>query len=334
METHHNTRLTSTELASLWTQYMNETLDICIKKYILQHIEDTDIRTVVEQALSLSEEHVLKIKLFFNQEKYPIPIGFTEEDVNVNAPRLFSDIFWLKYFQVTSAHGLPNYALALTTSTRSDICDYYVQCNIETMDLYNKTLNVLLSKGLFIRPPYIPAPDHAEFVTDQGFLAGWFGHKRPLNGLEISHIFYNLEKTNMTKAILLGFCQVAKSKEIQDSLSRAFETAKKHSEIFESILEEDNLRIPALWESEITNSTIAPFSEKLMFFHATTFFNFAVFYYGAALSASMRRDLGAHYLSVIAKDLVIGEDFANILIKNGWLEKPPQSIDRKALTKI
>jgi hypothetical protein len=81
--------LTSTEIAALWTQYMNETMSICFSKYALETIEDPDIKKIYETALHLSERHVLTIKDFFTKEQFPIPYGFTEQDVNVKAPRLF-----------------------------------------------------------------------------------------------------------------------------------------------------------------------------------------------------------------------------------------------------
>ncbi|MEK4967137.1 DUF3231 family protein [Cytobacillus sp. FSL R7-0696] len=40
-------KLTSAEIAALWTQYMNETASICIHKHMLEHIEDTEIKKCI-----------------------------------------------------------------------------------------------------------------------------------------------------------------------------------------------------------------------------------------------------------------------------------------------
>jgi hypothetical protein len=95
VETQHNTRLTSPEVASLWTQYIDDSMNICIKKHVLERVEDAEIRSVYEFAIGLSQKHIEKIKELLGQEKYPIPIGFTHEDVYSNAPRLFSDSFFV-----------------------------------------------------------------------------------------------------------------------------------------------------------------------------------------------------------------------------------------------
>ena len=53
--------------------------------YYLQHINDQDIKKVLENALNLSEVLVGKIKEIFIQENFPIPNGFTDEDVDLGA---------------------------------------------------------------------------------------------------------------------------------------------------------------------------------------------------------------------------------------------------------
>jgi hypothetical protein len=89
-------------------------------------------------------------------------------------------------------------------------------------------------------------------------------------------------------------------------------------------LKEDPIDVPGTWESEVTNSKTPPFSDKLMISHAALALSTAIFYYGAALSTTMRKDLVGHYMGIIAKDLIVAEDAQNIMVDNGWLEQPPQ----------
>lgn len=55
----------------------------------------------------------------------------------------------------------------------------------------------MLAKGIYIRPPYIPAPDHIDFVKDQSFLSGGgffgLGDKRLLLTVEIAQLFANIQ---------------------------------------------------------------------------------------------------------------------------------------------
>ena len=76
-----NIRLTSTEITNLLTQYEQETMSICIDKYVLATVQDPEVRSLFEFAMGLSEKHVKKIKEFLKKENFPVPNGFTEKDV-------------------------------------------------------------------------------------------------------------------------------------------------------------------------------------------------------------------------------------------------------------
>jgi hypothetical protein len=149
----------------------------------------------------------------------------------------------------------------------------------------------------------------------------------------VYNIDFNLKKSILKEALMLGFAQVSQSKEVKDFISRAKDVSSKHIEIFSTILTENNLPSPPSWESEVTNSTIAPFSDKLMLFHTQALLNYAIAYYGAGLAASLRRDLAAKITQVIGEDLLLTEDGINLMIDNGWLEQIPQADDREELVK-
>jgi hypothetical protein len=84
---------------------------------------------------------------------------------------------------------------------------------------------------------------------------------------------------------------------VKKYLWRGVEIYSKHIEIFESILTQDHLPQPKLEESEITHSTIAPFSDLMMFlksiFGATT-----IGFYGTAIGTCQRIDLATNFSSI------------------------------------
>ncbi|MFK7691642.1 DUF3231 family protein [Paenibacillus sp. HJGM_3] len=330
-ETEHSIRITSPEMGSLWSAYLNDTMAICVTKHMLEKVEDTEIKPIFELALSLAEQHIQTITEIFKEENFPIPFGFTDHDVNLSAPRLFSDAFWLMYLNEMSIHGLTGYNVALTTATRSDIREYYTKCMCSSMELYHKTTEILLSKGVYSRPPYISTPQNAGYVKKQSFLSGWFGDRRPLNAIEISNIFFNLKKDIVSRALQMGFSQVAKSQEVKDYMVRGVDITFKHIEVFNSILHENDLPSPNRWESEVTNSMIPPFSDKLIMYHAMVLINTAIGFYGAGMAVCMRSDVILQYQRIITETQQYEEDGANIMIDNNWMEQPPQADDRKAL---
>ncbi|UKS28100.1 DUF3231 family protein [Paenibacillus sp. HWE-109] len=323
-------KLTSTEIAALWTQYMNDTMSICFGKYALEIIEDPEIKNIYKTALNLSEKHVVKIKEFLLKEKFPIPYGFTEQDVNTKAPRLFLDGLFLNYLLVMIYHGMTGYSISLQVSSRVDIREYYTECNYETIKLYNEVMEIALSKGIYTRPPYIHSSEIPE-MADKKFLTGWLGKRRALTAIEISNITFNMNKTYLSKAISMAFAQVANDEKVKRYLQRGLKLSTKITEVFNSFFLESNLNFPVSWESMVTNSTTSPFSDKLIMFHIGFLSSAAVGFYGAGQATCMRRDLSAQYLKLIGEQLLFSEDGAELMLERGWFEKPPMAEDRNAL---
>ncbi|MFL6517928.1 MAG: DUF3231 family protein, partial [Bacillus sp. (in: firmicutes)] len=217
------------------------------------------------------------------------------------------------------------------TSIRADQRNYFIECNTEAMKLYDMIMDVMVKKGIINRPPNMNAPNQVDFVHKQSFLTGWFGDRRPLNAIEVSGIYFNLQKTIAKIVLEIGFSQVAQSKEVREYMKRGENICARQYDTLSSILTASNLPSPRKWDSEVTNSTIPPFSDKLMLFHIVTLVATASGYYGAAFAISQRRDLGAKYELLIADITRYTEDGANLLIKNGWMEQPPTFDDRDNL---
>src|SRR5690606_3238923 len=112
---------------------------------------------------------------------------------------------------------------------------------------YSMTTDLLLSKGLYHRPPYINAPQEAmDFIKSTHFLTGYSSPDRTLNAIEINNIFFNLKKSMITKAMILSFSQTAQTQEVRKFFVKAVEIKSKHIKIFSDILTADNLSAPPI----------------------------------------------------------------------------------------
>ena len=141
-----------------------------------------------------------------------------------------------------------------------------MECLSETMQLFIKSKELLLSKGLYIRSPYLPNLERVEFVKKQRFVWDIIGEKRPLIASEITNIFSNTQRNALGVATLAGFCQVAQDKQVKQFFVRGIEIAKKHIKLFGKKFEESYLPVPTTWATDVTNSTVYTFSDKLMMF--------------------------------------------------------------------
>ena len=327
-------RLTSGEISQLWSQYMNDSASICVMTYFLQKVEDKDIKPIIEHTLQISKAHIQKIAAFLTNEKNVLPHGFKlDEDVDLNAPKLYSDIYVLQFIHHMAKIGLTTYSISLSLAVRPDITEFYSDCLTESQQLYKMAKDLLLSKGLYMRAPYLTDLDHVEFVKKKGFILDFFGEKRPLTALEIAELYSNIQRNALGKATLTGFSQVAQSKDITHFFQRGVEISKKHIQLFGEKLEESDIPVPITWDSEITESTAYTFSEKLMMFYTTSLISLSVVYYGFSVASSPRIDIGILYNRVILEIQKYAEDGANIMIKNRWMEQPPMAPDRKELAK-
>jgi hypothetical protein len=330
----HNPKLTTAEISEIWNSYMQDTMATCILKVFLSNVNDPNIKPIIEFALSLSQSHIKKLTSIFNNEKIPVPHGFTDEDVNINAPRLFSDNYYLRYLEYMARAGLGINGKILGISTRNDIRQYYSETVRETIELYNKVLEVQLAKGILVRSPMMVYPEKVEFIKKGHFLEGLFGRNRPLLGTEISHLATNMEVNGVGGSFLMGLSQTAANKDVREYMLRGQKIAQKHIEVLGSILTEDNIAVPSSWDSEVGETTVAPFSDKLAVLIVSTLSAIGIGNYGFSIGASMRSDLVTTYARLMAEQGKYAEDGANIMISHGWLEQPPQTVDRKALQRV
>jgi hypothetical protein len=324
--------MTAVEMAKLWATYMGNSMSNRILSYYLQHVEDEDIKLVLENGLILTEDFMNTIKKFFEKEKFPVPIGFTEEDVNLGAPKLFEDEFYVHYLKYAAKAGLSLYAVAIPLVMREDVREFFVHCNECTTILLGQINNVLMEKGFIIKPPTIPLPDKVDFVHKQTYMKGFLGDVRPLHAIEVTHLYDNIENNITSKALLVAFSQVAQHEKVRELFVRGREMTDKALDRFREKLDQENLPAPSQIDNLVTGSTFSPFSDKIMLFHKVDMFNIKIRHYGNSISVNGRRDIGAMYLKTLAEVLLFVDDGANILIDHGWMEQPPQAIDRDNLS--
>lgn len=194
-----------------------------------------------------------------------------------------------------------------------------------------KSKDLLISKKLYQQPPTYITPNKVEMIEHYHYVTDVFGKQRPINTIESGHAYFNLNKTFIAKAMILGFSQVSKNQNVRALLEKSLQVKNKHIDIFSSLLTKDNLHLPQSCETEVTNSNISPFSDRLMLLQTGFFFGVAVTYYNAALIASMRADISAHCEKAALDSLWIYSRIGKDMIDNQWMEQPPQADDRKRL---
>lgn len=326
-----NEKLTSAEVGKLWATYMGNSMSKCVLSYYLNHVDDKEIKKVLEKAMNLSEQFTQTIKEMFTKENHPVPVGFTPEDVNVEAPRLFADEFYLHYLKYVAKAALSLYAIAVPLMTRPDVRHFFTDALQSGMDLMNDMQGLLISKGLLIKPPYIPMPKQVDFVKKDSYLNGFFGDVRPLHALEIAHLYDNLENNATSRCVLTGFAQVAQSPRARDYFIKGEQLSDNHIEVCTQFLYRDDLPAQPQIAQYVTDCTFPPFSDKIMLFHKIDMFSMRIRTYANSMAVNGRHDLSVAYAKFLLDVGTYIQDGAKIMIDNGWMEQPPQAADRDAL---
>ena len=325
-----NIRLTSGEIGYLWLQYMNNDVVGCILKFTGSSVKDSEIAATIQQGLNIVHNHNQQIEKLFTTDGLPVPAGYKE--VNTAAQQLFSEAFSLFYLRKLCRVSLQAYGTAYSMAARKDVREFYSTTLNDYVALNEKAVSVLLSNGLFVTSPLITISRSPQFASSHTFVGRFLGKdQRPLTAIEIGHLYTSIQNIQVAQTMAIAFSQVARLLELRKHFNRGKDLCEKHIDVLTSLLRDNDLPAPMHWDSDITDSTTPPFSDSLMIFHVQMLCSAALANYGAALSTSLRSDLTSCYTRLGAEVMEYMEDGLQIMLSHGWVEEPPQSLDRDAL---
>lgn len=325
------TSLNASEIAGLWTSYIDDGLEIYVLKYYLSKVKDSEIRPILQNALTVCEQHVQTVANIFNEEGLPVPHGFTEEDVNLDAPELFEDPFYLFYSLLMSTAGMKAYSFTLGHSARADIRGYLKKCMDDSVTTFNDTSNILIAKGLLPGSPQIEVDKNVDFVRKGSFLSGILSKPRNLVVHEIMYIHALLMRYLITRILSTGFGQVAKSEEVAKYMFNVTDICSKHIEKLGKILSEEHIPIPSISDMFLNDSVVSPFSDRLMMQRMLAVGAETISTCTDAMASAFRSDLIAEYSQLYVELSGCAKDGIDIMIKHGWFEEPPKAMEHREL---
>lgn len=329
----HGAPLTCAEIGRLWQSLSYYTMLKCVYLHFFNNLQDSNLRHIFNEGFSMFDARIKRASEMLKEGGQPLPKGFGEEDVDFTAPRLFTDLFYHYYAFNMSRIDVSLSGINLASATRSDVREFYTKSMEATMRYFNSFTGLMLQKGLYIRPPIIKTAKEDGFVDKQNFLRGYLGERRPLLAEEIDQLFRSYRNNIVGSALLTGFKQVADSEQVKEYLARGIKIAEKHISIFIRIMDKENLPLPSHADEFVTESTSAPYSERLMVNHVITLAQVGIGNYANAMSSCLRHDLSATFARLIMEIGNFGEDGINIMIQNGWFEEPPRHVDRREVIK-
>lgn len=327
--------LTSSEIGNLWMTYQEKTMLLRFLEYFLEHVENDEIQQILKSTYDLSEQIVESIKHIFQQEGAVIPLGFTVNDLNKGVPKLFDYLYEPMFLHMISKIEASLFALHSTMSYRKDIRQLFRQLTANAQEMYEQCTQFLLDKGVLVRPPFMTMPKEVAFIKDKNYLSGFnlLRETRSLNAIEISLIHHAIE-TNLTgMQLMIGFAQVANDTKVKEYFVEGMKLSKDVETTLGEFLRQDYIEPPATHAGKATNSTVAPFSDKLMMYITNLLGSFGIGSNALGGAFSLRSDLLVSMARLTQKIVPFVKDGGELMIKHGWMEEPPQVEDRKQLTK-
>ena len=334
MTTEGKIRLTSSELGTVWMTYQSTSALLVIFDLLKEKTIDQEAQNILNNYITECADIKNKTVNIFNNEKAVIPLGFIEADISREVPPLFDDLFNIMFLRKMMKMNFRHSAVSLGMSYMKEVNDL-LKLNYDVANKYYiATTNYLLGKGVLPRPPYVTMPTKVEFIEDKNYMCGLnpLSDKRQLNTIEVGYINDGIEDNIFIMQLMIGFAQVAKESEVKEYFIEAKELAKDIITSLSAILLESDIQPPGTWAGKATDSTVAPFSDKLMIYICSLISSSAMGYTALGTSFSMRSDLQTK-LALMAKNIMdFSKEGGKIMIKHQWMEAPPQMEDRNKLT--
>lgn len=322
----NNYPLSSSEIGTLWLTYQEKTMILRILDYFMEKSDDQQAKNIMGGLWQELNHYVTKMKGIFEQEGVAIPKGFTENDVNLQAPKLYDNGFDIMFLRILKEVSMGMYTLNMNMAYRDDVMSIYEGLTTTTQKVYKLATHYLLENGILTLPPLVKKPKTAEFIKDESYLDGFpfFKDSRALNDIEIGNLHHGIETNNIGMLLVTGFAQCSATPEIKDYFLKGRKLAKKQIETFEKLLLESNVQFSAGAGGTVTSSSVAPFSEKLMMFCVYLLNGFGLVGSSFGTIFSLRSDISLK-TALIGKDIFFyATEGIKLMIENGWFEEPPE----------
>lgn len=333
MTTEAKIKLTSTELGTLWMTYRATRATIAKCESMKNKTIEKEAQNIIISYISEVQTITDKIVNVFNNEKVPIPIAFDESDAIQEAPPLFDDIFHIMLIRQMMKLNFGHCAMYSTMSYMKEVQDILMTNNDISGKFYIMATNYLLGKGVLVKPPYVTMPKQTEIIKDKNYMSGinLFSDKRQLDTIEVGFLNEVIQNNVFGMQLMIGFAQVSTDNDIKEYFVEGSKLSKEIISKLTNVLLESNIQAQSSSAGKVTDSTVAPFSEKLMMFTTCIMSSTAVGFSVVGTPFSMRSDLQT-ILALISKDiLAFAKKGGKLIIEKGWLEQPPQMEDRNQL---
>ncbi|WP_100372547.1 DUF3231 family protein [Bacillus sp. FJAT-45037] len=328
-------QLSSSGIAIIWMTYQQKTMLLRMLEHFEQCSEDKKAKKIMSSLYKDTSKVVIKLEKLFIEEGGAVPIGFTKDDVNPGAPKLFEQHFDIMFIKLMKAISIGMHAMHLNMAYRKDLIDLYAELTEITQNYYKACQAYLEEHSLLVKPPFLAITNDVHFVEGKDYFKGTklIGDERTLNAIELAHLFHALENNTIGTTLMIGFAQTAKEKDVQAYFLKGKKLANQVVDEMSGIMKKDDIQFSIPSSGAITTSTISPFSDKLMIYCTSLLCSFSLGSSAFGSAFNLRSDLPVKVAGLGKSIFDFASEGAKLMAMHGWMEEPPQLADRKAILK-
>src|SRR5690554_3333113 len=117
--------ISSSEIGTLWITYQEKTLLQRFLEYFMEKSDDQQAKNIMGGLWQELDYFVKKIENIFNDEGIVIPVAFSKEDVNLEAPKLYDNGFDILMLRIFKELSMGMYTINMNMAYRDDIISLY-----------------------------------------------------------------------------------------------------------------------------------------------------------------------------------------------------------------
>ena len=117
--------ISSSEIGTLWQTYQEKTLIMRFLEYFIHKADDQESRNLLGGLWQELNFYVKEMEKVFDEQGIVKPVGFTSEDVNIEAPKLYDNGFDIMFIRVLKQVSMGLYTLNMNMAFNNKVMAIY-----------------------------------------------------------------------------------------------------------------------------------------------------------------------------------------------------------------
>lgn len=123
------------EVGSLWQTYQEKTLIMRFLEYFIEKADDPEARNILGGLWQELDFYVKELENIFTEQGMVKPVGFTTEDVNLDAPKLFDNGFDIMFVRILKEKYMEGFKLIGNKRPLNDLEIGIIHHNLEVNNI-------------------------------------------------------------------------------------------------------------------------------------------------------------------------------------------------------